>query len=271
MNSANLLLESYQSATQGWLPAAMAAGHTLFLQLAALEVVVFGLSSALLARGGGAESMLPRLVWKLFMIALFLTGLLSYELWLPRIIPSFMEVAGEIAGFQTLNPMRLLTQGMTLVLLMITRALEGAFVLPLMLSAMVLSLSAFGVLLAFAAIAAQLIKTVIESWIVLSVGPFFLAFAPWRPTATLADNFVVYAVGVAIRMFFLVVMMSVAHEVVAIWIGEILGAGVFHLGTVFQIFLGSVLLAVTLWTIPARIADTLTRGWSLGLKEGLAA
>lgn len=271
MEPVSVLMDSYQAASQTWLGNAIAAGHGLFLQLAALEIVVFGLAVALLARNGGAETVLPRLAWKLFLIAVLLTGILLYPLWLPRIIPSFTELAQSITGVDSLNPVHILKQGITLAILLTGSSIVAGFALPAPLASTLVGFSVLGILLAFGAIAAQVAKTLIESWIVLSVGPLFLGFAPFRPTATLADNFIVYAFGVGIRLFFLVVMTAVASQVVRLWIRIVLAGGFFSLGTLFEIFLGSVLLAVTLWTIPARIADTLTRGWNLGIKEGLSA
>ena len=88
MRPFELLLNSYQAATQGWLGYGVEAGLDLFRKLAALELITFGFLVALKSRGGAA-AVLPDLTWKLFLIALFLTGLLVYPLWIPTITPSF--------------------------------------------------------------------------------------------------------------------------------------------------------------------------------------
>ena len=271
MDPVSVLLDSYELAAQSWLSGMIAAGNALFRTLAALELTVFGISVALLARQGGAETVLPRLVWKLFLIALLLTGLLLYPLWLPEIVPAFGQVASSVTGIDTLNPVTLLGQGVWLALALAAKSIIAGWAVPNPVGNFLVGLTVIGVVLSFAAIAAQVAKTLIESWIVLAAGPVFWAFSPFRPTSPLADNFFVYAVNVGIRLFFLILLTAVVGRVVDLWGYIILAGGIFQLQILFEIFAGSVLLAVTLWSVPARIADKLTAGWQLGIRRGLEA
>ena len=269
MHALEALINAYQSATQGWLPAAVEIGNALFRRLAALELVVFGLAVAVKARGPRAAEILPELVWKLFLIALLMTGLLLYPLWVPSLIPSFAEAAGEMTGFSTLNPGLVLYQGISLGVLVLATATSSGWMFPDLLGVFVGGLTALGIILAFIAIAAIMTKTLIESWIVLAAGPLFLGFAPFRLTATLADNFLVYAFQVGIKLFFLLVLMAAASEVATQWAVMLQTAPVYNLELVFQLLAGAILLAVALWSIPTRLAEALTRNWQLGLQRSL--
>jgi type IV secretion system protein TrbL len=267
MDPVDVLIGAYEGATEGWLAEAVNAGQGLFRRLAALELVVFGLLVALKSRS--AESIFPDLAWKLFMIALLLTALLLYPLWMPTITPSFAEVAGQITGFSTLNPVVVVKQGIAVALAVLAASISSGWIFPDPFGASLGILLALGILAAFLAIAAILTKTLIESWIVLSAGPFFLGFAPFRLTAQIADNFVVYAFQVGIKLFFLIVLLSAAQGVAIEWVQAMAAASIYNLQLVLEVLAGAVLLAVALWAIPSRIADVLTRSWQLGIRQGL--
>ena len=269
MRPFELLLNSYQAATQGWLGYAVEAGLDLFRKLAALELITFGFLVALKSRGGAA-AVLPDLTWKLFLLALFLTGLLVYPLWIPTITPSFAAMAEHMTGFSTLNPAVVIQQGIALALAITASGFVAGWMGPSVAGAVWVLLAAIGVLIAYIAMAAIITRTLIESWIVLAGGPLFLGFAPFRLTAQLADNFVIYAFQVGIRLFFLILLMSVARGAAIEWAREIATHTLTSYGLLLEVLAGAVLLAVVLWTLPARIADALTRGWQIGLRQGLA-
>jgi type IV secretion system protein TrbL len=267
MEPLDVLLNAYEGATEGWLANALLAGHGLFRRLAALELVVFGLIVTLKSRS--AEAVFPELAWKLFLIALLLTALLLYPLWVPTITPTFVAVAEDITGFGTLNPVVIVKQGIALALAVLATAISSGLIFPDPFGAALGILVSLGIVAAFVAIAAIVTKTLIESWIVLASGPFFLGFSPFRLTAQLADNFIVYAFQVGIRLFFLIVLLAAARGVALEWVQIIATAGVYNLQLILEILAGALLLAVTVWTIPSRISDVLTRSWQLGLRQGL--
>lgn len=271
MQPVGVLLDVFQVATESWVGNAVDAGQGIFRRLAALELVVFGLIVALKARGATVEAVFPELAWKLFLISLLLTGLLLYPLWVPLITPTFAELAGHITGFSTLNPVVIMAQGIALGLLILASSATNGLLFPDPAGAILGALAAFGIIVCFISIAAVMTKTLIESWIVLAAGPFFLGFSPFRLTAQIADNFIIYAFQVGIRFFFLLLLVSAARNVAIIWAQSILFSGLFNFELIFELLAGSAILAISLWTIPTKIADVLTRNWQLGLRQGLGS
>jgi type IV secretion system protein TrbL len=267
MEPLDILLDAYQEATEGWLAQALAAGQLLFRRLAALELVVFGLAVAFKSRS--AESLFPELTWKLFLIAFLFTALLLYPLWVPAITPSFAALAGEITGFTTLNPVVVVKQGIAVALALLFTSISSGWIFPDPFGAALGILVSLAIVAAFIAIAAIMTKTLIESWIVLAAGPFFFGFAPFRLTAQIADNFVVYAVQVGIKLFFLILLLSAAQGVAIRWVQIMVLASVYNLQLVLEILAGAILLAVALWAVPSKLADVLTRSWQLGIRQGL--
>jgi type IV secretion system protein TrbL len=268
MDPLQALLGAYSSTSQGWLGPAIDAGLSIFTRLAALELVVFGFVVALRARGAGAVAVLPELAWKLFLIALLMTALLIYPVWMPFIAPSFVDVAGSMTGFSTLNPVTVVSQGIALAVLILGTAIGKGLIFGDPLGALVGGVVALGILLAFIAMAAIMTRTLIESWIVLAGGPFFLGFAPFRLTATLADNFITYAFYVGIKLFLLILLIATANRVILDWALLIFSSPIYNFELLFELLAGAVILAVSLWTIPNQFAERLTRGWSLGLRGG---
>lgn len=271
MENLGFLVDSFDQATQGWLPEAVNAAVTIFQRLAAIELVVFGLVVAVKSRGPGAADVLPSLAWKLFLIGMLFTGLLLYPYWIPVIGQSFAELAGAITGFDTLDPVVLTQQGLTLAVQLFATATSSGWLFGTSpLGALVGGAGALGVALAFIAIGGILLKTLIESWIVVAAGPLFLGFAPFRWTAQLADNFLAYAFEVAIKFFLLILMAAAVGNVAAVWAAALVNSDGASFELVLEILAGSVLMAISLWTVPTRMADVLTRGLSFGLRQGLS-
>ena len=270
MDPIEALINAFQTASQGWFGPAIDAGTSLFRRLAALEIVVFGLVVALKSRRVDAANVIPELAWKLFLIALFMTGILLFPLWVPVIIPSFTSVAESMTGFSTLNPVIMIKQGIALAVVVLGASTAKGWVFGDPIGVLVGGFTAFGILLAFIAMAAIMTRTLIESWIVLAAGPFLLGFAPFRLTATLADNFITYAAYIGIKLFLLILLFATAHGVVIQWINLIFTTPGYNFELHFEMLAGAIILAVSLWTIPNQVAERLTRGWQLGLRRGLS-
>lgn len=269
MDPLHALMDAYQSATQTYLGDAVEVGHSIFRRLAALELVVFGLIVALRSRFSGAAAILPELAWKLFLIAWLLTALLLYPFWMPFITPSFTEIAQSLTGFSSLNPAEVVAHGIALALIVLGTGIAQGLFLGGFLGALVGWFAAIAILVAFVAMAAIIAKTLIESWIVLATGPFFLSFSPFRLTAQLADNFIVYAFQVGIKLFFLIILVRVGSEVARRWAVELATASLFNFQVAFEIAAGAAILALVLWQIPTKMAEFLTRNWTLGIRQGL--
>jgi len=270
MDPLDALINAFQSTSQSWFGPAIDAGTSLFRRLAALEIVVFGFIVALKSRRIDAAGVLPELAWKLFLIALFMTGLLLYPVWVPVIIPSFTGAAEAMTGLSTLNPVIVVQQGIALAVVVLGAATEKGWVFGDPIGVLVGGFTAFGILIAFIAMAAIMTRTLIESWIVLASGPFFLGFAPFRLTAALADNFITYAAYVGIKLFLLILLFATLHGVAIQWINLIFTTPSYNFELHFEMLAGAVIMAVALWTIPNQVAERLTRGWQLGLRGGLS-
>src|SRR6185369_11913153 len=140
-------------------------------------------------------------------------------------------------------------------------------------SAGVLStLVAFLVWLAYAMIAIQLLLVLVESYVVLSTGVLFLGFAGFRATAPLADNYILYAIRVGAKIFFLYALVAVGTSLVPRW--QILATGASadypaNLKAIYEVLAGSLTFVFLVWRIPGSAAASLTGNAHLRLSEAL--
>jgi len=263
------LLTTFEQATDGWLSASFDAGMALFQRLAAIEIAVFGIVVALKARSAGAAAILPELSWKLFLIGLVLSGILIYPLWLPVLLQGLPGLAGEITGDATINPAEVVARGSALSILVLGRAVASGWLSFSLVPSAIGVIGALGLFLAFFAMGAILFKTLIESWMILAIGPLWLGFAPFRLTAPIADNFLTYSFQVGIKLFLLVLMNGAVQGIATSWYHQLSDPQAINFQLVLEVVAGAGLLAVSLWTVPTRMADVLTRGLDFGLKRAL--
>ena len=75
------------------------------------------------------------------------------------------------------------------------------------------AIPAFIILLCFVALAAHLLITMIESYIVVTGGLFFIGFMAFRGTAPLGEGYLQYIFYVGIKLFFIILIASVAASI----------------------------------------------------------
>ena len=137
-------------------------------------------------------------------------------------------------------------------------------------------------------LAAQLLVTLIESYVVVTGGLFFVGFMAFRGTAPLGEGYLQYIVYVGVKLFFLILVASVAasigDDMVALlkqydnlWLAVLerlfaldprgaTQAVTSRLGFLWSITAVSILLAVLGVTLPSRIAERMSRNMSFNLK-----
>ena len=78
-------------------------------------------------------------------------------------------------------------------------------------------LAALGVVFAFGIIAAQLLLTNVESYIVVGGGVLLLGFAGSRWTADIASRYLSYAVAIGIKLFSLYLIIGIGNSLAGQW------------------------------------------------------
>lgn len=279
--------EVFRLTTEAWLTRALDAAQTIFLSLALLEIVVTGYM-VWAGRRKQDGDLISQFALKIGLLA-FVLGLLStYHRWLPMIAQGFGETAVYIGGSDVshLSPTHLLNVGLSMLLsVMQSVGLTSDLVTSLAV------IPALIMLLCFVALAAHLLVTMIESYVVVTGGLFFIGFMAFRGTAPLGEGFLKYVVYVGVKLFFIILVAGVAtsigDDMVALlqsydnlWLtafeqlfsqnpGGAAGAVSSRLGFLWSMTAVAILLAGLGLHMPGRIATQLSSGLTINFKRAL--
>jgi len=275
--------EVFRLTTEGWIDRSLEAAQALFVSLALLEIVVTGY--IYWTRRQTDNDLVGQFALKLGILA-FVLGLLStYHHWLPLVPKAFGESAIHIGGdaVTQLSPTHLVNVGLSIFLSTLKAlGLTGDIVV------FMAFVPALIILLCFVILAAQLLVTLVESYIVVTGGLFFVGFMAFRGSAPLGEGYLQYIVHVGIKLFFLILVASVAASIGDdmvyllqqydnFWLElferlfrlDPRGAAdavTSRLGFLWSITAVAILLAVLGFTLPERIAGRMSRSLTFDLK-----
>jgi type IV secretion system protein TrbL len=260
---------AYDTASTQWLNRLLPVAQHTFAGLAIVELAVSALLWGL--RRTSLEEICANFLLKFLVLSFCYTLITFFPFWVPAITHGF-ETAGQIAsGTTTVNPTQILEYGEQLSLDLLLAANDfGLFTHPS--ASLVSTLVAFLVWLSYAMIAVQLLLVLVESYVVLSTGVLFLGFAGFRATAPLADNYLLYAVRVGVKIFFLYALVAVGTTLVPRWQAIATGASADYpanLKPIYEVLAGSLTFVFLVWRIPGAAAANLTGNAHLRLAEAI--
>lgn len=145
---------------------------------------------------------LGSLVRKIFTLGFFFSVLKMSDTWIPAIIQSFIKIGQTASGVGSLTPDGIVNKGLDLAFgafgalkdLNALKALGAIFPVTLM---------ALLIFLAFLWVAAQLLVTLVESYIAIGLGVILLGFGGSRWTTDFATKYLQFAVGTGIKLMVL--------------------------------------------------------------------
>ncbi len=270
--------EIFRRATQERINRALGTAQTIFVSLAVLEIVVTGYIYMTRRDQTDVSDLVAQFAFKIGLLGFLLGVLMAYHHWLPLVATTFGDSAIYIGGdeVQQLSPTHLVNIGLSIFL----RAMDAIGFL----SDFVTFLSwvpALVILLCFIALGIHLLITLVESYIVISGGIIFVGFMAFRGTAPLGEGYFQYIVYVAIKLFFIILIASIAaaigDEMVTIldqfdnlWLeafrglfesgpGGAVDAVTSRLGFLWTLAAVSMLLAGLGLFMPGRIAERLSK------------
>jgi type IV secretion system protein TrbL len=266
------IADAYAVASQSWLARLLPIAQHLFVVLAGIEVALSGAIYGL--RRGNLDDLTAGLVMKVGVLMFLFMLITAFPVWIPIIVQGF-AAAGEqaIGGGGVANPSDVMDVGVSIAGQLLN-ALDGYGVLQHPATMLLAMIGALIVLLAYMAIACQLILLWVESYIVLTGAAFILGFAAFRATAGYAEGYLNYVVTVGIRIFLLYLVVAVGWEQSQEWVTQLqTGAATWGAyGTAaWQVIGGTVVFAVMAVRIPNTIASRITASPSFGIAAVLRA
>lgn len=257
----------YQLASQTWFGRVLSVTTSLFFWLAMLEFTVAGIMY-MLASPRARDERAGRFLVKIMIISFVYMLITQSEFWLARLLNSFAAV-GEHAAGRIMSPSEIVGYGVTLS----GRVLRSVDVVGMLTNppmVIYMTLTAFAILVCYILIATQVVLTLVQSYVLLSSGIFFLAFGAFRATASLAENFLLSCVHVGIKLMLLYLVVGLGEPLTRQWI-ELLGDEFLTLDVtpILQVLAGVAILAFIVWYVPNKIASQITSGASLGLASAV--
>lgn len=243
---------AYKVTSAGWISTALGYAHHLFFALVAIELAWTAITY--LVQRDSLSDFVSQLVLKLMGVFFFLALLQNAPKWIPDIIDSFSHAGATIAGGVVLDPSTTFGQGLQLAKSMLGTINNPNF-FTAMLAVLISVLCAIGVVVAFAVVAGQLMVTLIESYIVVSAGIFFLGFSGSRWTLPFSEKYVAYAISVGIKLFMLYLIVGLGQTLASQW-SALFTPGVIAAPDIYIGVAGSALIFMLLgWQIPSLAAS----------------
>jgi type IV secretion system protein TrbL len=251
------ILAQYRQARQLWTTNIWVYANALFGLLAVIE---FAWSAAvMLLEKSDLQSWTAALVRKIMWIGAFYMLLLNGRVWIPAIIDSFNQIGAGAAGFGvTLSPGDIFSQGLTIAAALVDAA-SGAGFLTNPGTSLSMALAALLIVVAYIVITLNFVVTVVESYLVVSVGFIFLGFGGSRWTVPYLERYIGLAVSIGIKIVLLYCLISAGLGLGNGWLAEAQGVGTApHPSmTAFDVMGAALIFMMLCWQIPKLFAAVL--------------
>lgn len=259
----NGMAEEWRRASLVWAARLMRNAQRLFVTLAGFEVVASAM--VLLLKPKRLDEAAGGFVLKILVMSICFFAITSFELVVPKIFDSFV-VAGQTAAFiPSLNPAQVAGMGILMMGKMILGVTASAIMLDLP-TAIIGMTCAFLVALAFCGIACQIVYCLVEGYVVMSAGVFFLGFAAFRGTATLAENYLTYVMHSGIKIMMLYLLVPIGVTIIGNWPTI---PPLFDLADPMERLIGVCIFCGLVMFLPGAFASKITGGASLGIAQAL--
>jgi type IV secretion system protein TrbL len=270
------IMDQFRNQRANWTANVWVYANTLFGLLAVIE---FAWSAAvMLLEKSDLQSWTSALIRKMMWLGAFYAVLLFGNSWIPAIIDSFTAIGQNASGVVALSPGDVFAQGLQIAGALLGGASASAFFtnpgpsLALVFRALLIAIS-------YVIITINFIVTMVESYILVSVGFVFLGFGGSRWTAPYVERFIGLAVSIGIKILLLYCIIAAGMDLGLNWIAEAqsVSASARPLMTAFDVMGAAVIFMMLCWQIPKLFAGvlggspTLTGGDLAGTAAAIAS
>ncbi len=250
------IMDQFRNNRTQWTTHVWVYANTLFGILAVIE---FAWSAAvMLLEKTDFQTWTSALIRKLMWIGAFYALLLNGQTWIPAIIDSFTQIGQNAAGLGALSPSGVFMQGLSLAGALMDGASTSAFFTNPGTS-LALAFAALLIVISFTIIAINFIVTLVESYLVVSVGFIFLGFGGSRWTAPYTERYIGLAVSIGIKIVLLYCLISAGFNLSLGWLNEAqaIGDAARPVMVAFDVMGGALIFMMCCWQIPKLFAAVL--------------
>jgi len=247
------IMDQFRNQRNLWTTNVFVYANTLFGILAVIE---FAWSAAvMLLEKSDLQSWTSALIRRLMWIGAFYALLLNGQTWIPAIIDSFTQIGQSAAGLGALSPSGVFIQGLSIAGSLLEGASTSAFFTNTGTS-LALAFAALLIVVSYTLITINFIVTLVESYLVVSVGFIFLGFGGSRWTAPYTERYIGLAVSIGIKIVLLYCLISAGLGLSNGWLNEaqVISASARPVMTAFDVMGGSLIFMMCCWQIPKLFA-----------------
>jgi type IV secretion system protein TrbL len=247
------IMDQFRNQRLQWTANAFIYANTLFGILAVIE---FAWSAAvMLLEKSDLQAWTSALIRKLMWIGAFYALLLNGRVWIPAIIDSFTQLGQNAAGLGALSPSDVFVQGLSLAGALMDGASTSAFFTNPGTS-LALAFAALLIVISYTLVTINFIVTLVESYLVVSVGFIFLGFGGSRWTAPYTERYIGLAVSIGIKIVLLYCLIAAGFDLSIGWLNEAQGISTSARPamTAFDVMGGALIFMMCCWQIPKLFA-----------------
>jgi type IV secretion system protein TrbL len=247
------VMDQFRDERLQWTANVFSYANALFGILAVIE---FAWSAAvMLLEKSDLQTWTSALIRKLMWIGAFYALLLNGRVWIPAIIDSFTQIGQNAAGLNALSPSNIFMQGLSLAGALMDGASTSAFFTNPGTS-LALAFAALLIVVSYTLIAINFIVTLVESYLVVSVGFIFLGFGGSRWTAPYTERYIGLAVSIGIKIVLLYCLIAAGFDLSIGWLNEAQGISTSARPamTAFDVMGGALIFMMCCWQIPKLFA-----------------
>ena len=247
------IMDQFRAERAQWTANIFIYANTLFGILAVIE---FAWSAAvMLLEKSDLQTWTSALIRKLMWIGAFYALLLNGRVWIPAIIDSFTQIGQSAAGLGALSPSSIFIQGLNLAGALMDGASTSAFFTNPGTS-LALAFAALLIVISYTLITINFVVTIVESYLVVSVGFIFLGFGGSRWTAPYTERYIGLAVSIGIKVVLLYCLIAAGFDLSLGWANEAQGISTSARPamTAFDVMGGSLIFMMCCWQIPKLFA-----------------
>ena len=247
------IMDQFRSERAQWTANVFIYANALFGILAVIE---FAWSAAvMLLEKSDLQAWTSALIRKLMWIGAFYALLLNGRVWIPAIIDSFTQIGQNAAGLGALSPSDVFMQGLRLAGALMDGASTSAFFTNPGTS-LALAFAALLIVISYTLITINFIVTLVESYLVVSVGFIFLGFGGSRWTAPYTERYIGLAVSIGIKIVLLYCLIAAGFDLSIGWLNEAQGISTSARPamTAFDVMGGALIFMMCCWQIPKLFA-----------------
>src|SRR4029453_14603899 len=261
----NDIVRDYESIAAAWFTALFPVAQAVFWILVAIELVWSAIWWAIDREDG--LTVVTALLRKVVAVGFFYALLLNGNTWIPAVVSGFRQAGSTASRLPDLNPTGVFDQGLALANA-IFNSVEGLGLLEGLFPSLVAVFTALVVVAAFAIIAAQLLVTLVESFIVIGAGILLIGFSGSRWTKFFTERYLSYVASVGVKLFVLYLIMGVGVSIAARWV-PVIERGGFSPIPFFYVVGGSLVFLFLSWHIPSVAGSRMAGAVSLSLGDAV--